>query len=161
MIATHYHVRWMIRTDLPQVLDIERGCFASPWTESDFITRLRMKSVIGMVATADYPPGPYGVPPLERVVGYMVYEIHESRYHVINFAVCDTMRWKGVGSAMAEKLKGRLNGNRKRILLEVSERNLAGQLFWKSQGFRCESIISDFYDDCDDAAYQFVYRSEP
>lgn len=159
MIATHYHVRHMIRTDMRQVLDIERGSFASPWTESDFIARMRLRNVIGMVATADYPPGPYGVPPLERVVGYMVFELHETRYHLINFAVCETMRWRGVGGAMAAKLKDKLSGKRDRILLEVSEKNLAGQLFWKAQGFRCESIINDYYHEVDDQAYQFVYRS--
>jgi ribosomal-protein-alanine N-acetyltransferase len=160
MIATQYHIRWMIRSDMHQVIDIERGSFPTPWTENDFITRLRMKGVIGLVATADYPPGPYGAPPLERVVGYMVYELHTNRYHVINFAVCETMRWRGVGSALAARLKQKLGGDRNRILLEVGERNLPGQLFWKSQGFRCENIISDFFDESDDKAYQFVYRRQ-
>jgi ribosomal-protein-alanine N-acetyltransferase len=31
------HIRWMIRRDMAEVLDIERGSFEFPWFEEDFI----------------------------------------------------------------------------------------------------------------------------
>ena len=31
------HIRWMIRRDMPEVLDIERCSFEFPWTEDDFV----------------------------------------------------------------------------------------------------------------------------
>ena len=31
------HIRWMIRRDMPEVLDIEQCGFEFPWSEEDFI----------------------------------------------------------------------------------------------------------------------------
>ena len=70
------HIRWMIRRDMPEVLDIENDGFEFPWSEEDFIRCLRQRNCIGMVAEHD-----------ERVVGFMIYELHKTRLHVLNFAV--------------------------------------------------------------------------
>jgi len=43
------HIRWMIRRDMPEVLDIESGSFEFPWSEEDFIRCLRQRNCIGMV----------------------------------------------------------------------------------------------------------------
>ena len=75
------HIRWMIRRDMPEVLKIEAGSFEFPWSEEDFIRCLRQRNCIGMVAEHD-----------ERVVGFMIYELHKSRLHIINFAVHPTFR---------------------------------------------------------------------
>ena len=34
---TRVHIRWMIRRDMPEVLEIERKSFEFPWFEEDFI----------------------------------------------------------------------------------------------------------------------------
>ena len=70
------HIRWMIRRDMPEVLDIENRSFEFAWTEEDFIRCLRQRNCIGMVAEHD-----------ERVVGFMIYELHKNRLHILNFAV--------------------------------------------------------------------------
>ena len=44
------HIRWMIRRDMPEVLDIERDSFEFPWSEEDFMRCLRQRNCIGMVA---------------------------------------------------------------------------------------------------------------
>ena len=43
-------IRWMIRRDMPEVLDIERLSFEFAWTEEDFLCCLRQRNCIGMVA---------------------------------------------------------------------------------------------------------------
>ena len=43
------HIRWMIRRDMAEVLDIERQCFEFPWTEDEFINCLRQRNAIGMI----------------------------------------------------------------------------------------------------------------
>ena len=58
------HIRWMIRRDMPEVLEIEQSSFEFPWTEEDFIRCLRQRNCIGMVAEYD-----------EKVVGFMIYEL--------------------------------------------------------------------------------------
>jgi [ribosomal protein S18]-alanine N-acetyltransferase len=142
------HIRWMIRRDMPEVLAIEQQCFEFPWYEDDFIRCLRQRNCIGMVAEAS-----------ERVVGFMIYELHKSRLHILNFAVHETHRRRGVGTQMSRKLIGKLsNDRRSRILLEIRETNLPAQLFFRQLGFRAVSVLRDFYEDTTEDAYLMQYR---
>jgi len=150
--AIRVHIRWMIRRDMMEVLEIENQSFEFPWSEEDFIRCLRQRNCIGMVAEHD-----------ERVAGFMIYELHRNRLHILNFAVSDEFRQRAVGRQMADKLVGKLSGQRRnRILLEVRETNLAAQLFFRELGFRAISVLRDFYDDTTEDAYlmQYRYRTE-
>jgi ribosomal-protein-alanine N-acetyltransferase len=40
-------VRWMIRRDMPEVLDVEGDSFKFPWLEEDFIRCLRQRDCSG------------------------------------------------------------------------------------------------------------------
>ena len=145
------HIRWMIRRDMPEVLDIEADGFEFPWSEEDFIRCLRQRNCIGMVAECE-----------ERVVGFMIYELHRTRLHVLNFAVAKAARRRGIGTQMVEKLGGKLAPQRRtRILLEVRETNLAAQLFFRRQGYRAVSVLQDFYEDTTEDAYLMQYRYKP
>lgn len=142
------HIRWMIRRDMPDILQIEQRSFEFPWSEEDFIRCLRQRNCIGMVAEFS-----------ERVVGFMIYELHRSRLHILNFAVHPDMRRRQVGTQMAQKLCGKLSLDRRnRILLEVRERNLPAQLFFRSVGFRAISVLRDFYEDTTEDAYLMENR---
>ena len=142
------HIRWMIRRDMPEVLEIERRSFEFPWSEEDFIRCLRQRNCIGMVAEHN-----------EQVVGFMIYELHKNRLHVLNFAVNPTCRRKNVGNQMVNKLVNKLSHQRRnRILLEVRETNLSAQMFFAKAGFRAVSVLRDFYDDTTEDAYMMQYR---
>ena len=144
------HIRWMIRRDMPEVLDIESSSFEFPWTEDDFVNCLRQRNCIGMVAEHD-----------ERVVGFMIYELHKSRLHIINFSVDARYQRRGVGSQMLQKLVGKLSHQRRnKILLEVRETNLNAQLFFKENRFRAVSVLRDFYDDTTEDAYLMQYTHQ-
>ena len=41
------HVRWMVRRDMPEVLEIEGESFDFPWSEEDFIRCLRQRDCSG------------------------------------------------------------------------------------------------------------------
>ncbi len=142
------HIRWMIRRDMAEVLYTEQSSFEFPWSEEDFIRCLRQRNCIGMVAECE-----------ERVVGFMIYELHKNRLHVLNFAVNPNWRRRGVAQQMIEKLINKLSHQRRnRILLEVRETNLDAQLFFKAAGFRAVSVLRDFYDDTTEDAYLMQYR---
>jgi len=144
------HIRWMIRRDMPEVLAIESDSFEFPWCENDFLRCLRQRNCIGMVAERN-----------NEVVGFMIYELHKSRLHILNFAVSARYRRVGVGTQMIAKLLGKLSTDRRnRILLEVRETNLAAQLFFRATGFRAVSVLRQFYEDTPEDAYlmQFRYR---
>ncbi len=147
------HIRWMIRRDMPEVLAIENESFEFPWSDEDFIRCLRQRNCIGMVAESE-----------GRVLGFMIYELHNTRIHLLNFAVASQCRRQGVGSRMVEKLVGKLSHQRRtRIALEVRETNLAAQLFFRQNGFRAISVLRSFYEDSPEDAYvmQFRYRAKP
>jgi ribosomal-protein-alanine N-acetyltransferase len=144
-------IRWMIRRDMAEVLDIETEGFEFPWSEEDFIRCLRQRNCIGMVAEQN-----------ERVVAFMIYELHKTRLHLLNFAVAASARRRGVGMQMMEKLMGKLSPQRRtRVVLEVRETNLAAQLFFRGLGFRAVSVLRDFYDDTTEDAYLMQYRWKP
>jgi [ribosomal protein S18]-alanine N-acetyltransferase len=146
--AVKVHIRWMIRRDMPASLAIEADSFEFPWCENDFLRCLRQRNCIGMVAEQN-----------ERIVGFMIYELHKTRLHILNFAVSSRYRRSGVGTQMVTKLIGKLSTQRRnRILLEIRETNLAAQLFFRSCGFRAVSVLRDFYEDTPEDAYLMQYR---
>jgi ribosomal-protein-alanine N-acetyltransferase len=98
----------------------------------------------------------------DRVVGFMVYELHKTRIHVLNFAVAPGYRRRGVGSQMLAKLTGKLSSQRRtRIVLEVRETNLSAQLFFRENGFRAVSVLKEYYADSPEDAYMMQYRFRP
>jgi ribosomal-protein-alanine N-acetyltransferase len=142
------HIRWMIRGDMDDTLEIENQSFEFPWSEDDFVRCLRQRNCIGMVAEHD-----------DQIVGFMIYELHKTRLHVLNFSVARQYRRLGVGTQMLQKLVAKLSHQRRsRILLEVRETNLAAQLFFRKCGFRAISVLRDFYEDTTEDAYLMQYR---
>jgi len=141
---------WLTRAELREALEIERRAFEFPWSEDEFIRCLRQRNCIGIGAKVN-----------GRIVGYMVYEIYEKRFHVLNFAVDVLHRRSGIGSGLLGTLIGKMSVQRRmRIMLECRESNTAAQLFFRSQGFKAVSILRDFYDDTVEDAYVFQYRLE-
>ena len=141
--STYVHIRWMIPRDMPEVLNIERKSFEFTWSEDDFIRCLRQRNCIGMVAEEE-----------DKVIGFMIYELHKDCLHIINFAVHPKHRRKRVGFGMIAKLKSKLSHERRnKILLEVRETNLEAQLFFKQMRFIATKVLRDNYEDITEDAY--------
>src|SRR5437016_11196344 len=142
------HIRWMIRRDMPEVLQTEQASFDFSWTEEDFLRCLRQRNCIGMVAEQG-----------EKVVGFMIYELHKAKLHILNFAVHPTCRRLGIGAQMIAKLISKLSSHpRTRITLEVRETNLHAQLFFHKQEFKAVRVLRAFYDDSGEDAFLMEYR---
>lgn len=141
-------VRWMLRRDLNEVLAIEQASFDFAWTEEDFLSCLRQRNCIGIVVEHD-----------KKVAGFMIYELHKNKLHILNFAVHPHFRRQRVGSAMVEKLINNLSQLRRReIMLELRETNMQAQFFFQKQGFKAVSILRKHYEDSDEDAYVMQYR---
>jgi len=144
------HIRWMIRRDISEVLAIENESFEFSWLDEDFIRCLRQRNCIGMVAEHE-----------DGVVGFMIYELHKTRIHVLNFAVARDYRRQSVGSQMLAKLIGKLSSQRRsRLVLEVRETNLPAQLFFRENGFLAVSVLREYYEDTPEDAYLMVLGAE-
>ena len=142
------HIRWMIRRDMPEVLQTEQESFEYAWSEEDFLRCLRQRNCIGMVAEQG-----------EKVVGFMIYELHKAKLHILNFAVHPTCRRSHVGCQMVAKLISKLSSHRRtRITLEVRETNLPAQLFFRAQGFKAVRVLRGYYEDSGEDAFLMQYR---
>src|SRR5947208_3372161 len=142
------HIRWMIRRDMPEVLQTEQESFEYAWTEEDFLRCLRQRNCIGMVAEQG-----------EKVVGFMIYELHKSKLHILNFAVHPNCRRLGVGAQLVQKLISKLSTHRHtRITLEVRETNLVAQLFFQKQGFKAVRVLRSYYEDTGEDAFLMQYK---
>ncbi len=141
-------IRWLIRRDMAEVLRIEQSSFGSPWNDEDFLCCLRQRNCIGMVAEHEH-----------RILGFMIYELHKSRLHILNFAVAPEVRKQGIGAQMVLRLVDKLSQQRRsEILLEVRESNLEAQLFFKKQGFKAVCVLRRHFDDTEEDAYIMQFR---
>ena len=87
-------IRWMIRRDMPEVMDIERLSWELPLTEDELLYYLKQRPVIGMVAESK-----------GRVIGFMIYEMNGGRLQLHHLAIHPFHRRRGIGSLMIEKLE--------------------------------------------------------
>ena len=144
-------IRWFTKNDIPEMLEIEQACFsARSWTEEDFLSCLHGNNTIGMVATSNAD---------DRVVGFMIYDLQESQRLLLSLAVAPEEQRLGVGTALIEYLKWRINPRRPEVQLALRESNLAAQLFFKSAQFRATAVFSDYFPDGEDA-YVMRFKKE-
>lgn len=132
------HMRWMITRDLPAVLAMDEESFEHPWPEEIFRLNLRARHCVGMVAEKN-----------DRILGFMVYELHKSLIYMLRSAVQCGERQRGIGSAQVQKLYRRLHGfRRRRLLLPVPDDNLFSYpTFFKKQQLHAVATIP--YSDGD------------
>jgi len=138
-------VRWLIQTDIPAVLEIERGSFVRPWTADEFKKVLAHNNCVGIVSET-----------AGRVTGFVIYEIFRSKVQLLNVAVHPRHRRKGYGSAMLAQIVSRLEpGRQESVVGEVRESNLPAQLFLRHNGFRAVEILRDYFKDEGEDGYLF------
>lgn len=133
-----FHIRWMIRRDLPEVLAIDRQSWIEPWDDLRFNDQLRHPKIVGQVVQPAV--WTYGEPP---IVGYMVYQFSRDRIRLVRLAVHPSHRRKGIGRAMIEKLltKCRPKGESPRVLqIVVPEDDLPTQLWLRACGIRARGV---------------------
>lgn len=145
------HIRWMIRRDMPEVLDIEYAGDAIPWSEEEFAAALRQRNCIAMVAE-------HGA----NVVGFMMYELTKGQLHLLKLAVHPALRRRGIGAALLRKLRRKLRGDRPKITLHIRETNLPGQLFLRAGGFKATKVARKMFPDAlsPTLAYEDGYAME-
>jgi ribosomal-protein-alanine N-acetyltransferase len=134
----------MTQADLPEVLEIERACFPSPWSRQCFLAEvLNRRRSHPLVARLNEPGG--GASP---VAGYAcLWQVHEEIW-INNLAVRADLRRRGLGRRLVrEALRlGRELGCRQAIL-EVRPSNREAIRLYQSEGFEEISRRSRYYTD--------------
>lgn len=136
---------------MSSILDIEAKSFEYPWNFSTLEECIVCRKNVAMVATVE-----------NKVVGYIVYELHTASVHLLNLAVAEKNRRQGIATTLVETLRKKLHPDRRsKIVLGVRESNLEAQLFFRSLGFRAVQIVRDYYDDTTDDCYRMTYSVVP
>ncbi|MFA6523408.1 MAG: GNAT family N-acetyltransferase [Candidatus Peribacteraceae bacterium] len=129
-------IRNMIYSDLNETLETERDSFAVPKPKHEFIAHQNRKHTL-IVAE-------YG----ERNIGHMIFNDQPKHLtHLLSLAVRPIYRRLGVGSQMVAYLLSTLRTQRKsRIILEISDGNFPGMIFFRSCGFRVVNKLNDYFE---------------
>lgn len=141
------HIRWCIRRDIPEVIAIENATSQNPWTEDDFFRCLRERNTIAMIAERD-----------GALVGFMVYTLNKKFLEIIRLSVHPGFQRARVGTAMINKLIGKLETLRRPVIqTTLRETNLTAQIFLRAHGFKATRILRGHYHDTNEDAFKFSY----
>lgn len=142
------HFCWIVRQDMPAILEIERASYAFPWGEAEFLDALLERGGIGIVAKA------FG-----RVAGFVVYNAGLRSLEIVNLAVAPELRRRGIGRQLIDLLKDKLaHGGRNELTACVGDDSLDAQLFLRDQGFRATTVLRNHFQQHDGDAYLMRYR---
>lgn len=111
---------------IPEILEIEKYSFTTPWSSISFQNELYNPYGIGLVALAD-----------DTVIAYIVADYRFEEGHILNVAVHPAYRRKGIARRLLDIVLGWLKEKECRfIYLEVRTSNLAARKLYESLGFR-------------------------
>ena len=141
-------IRWLVRADYPKVIAIEEECFGvHALTNKELTDGLHGLRNVGVSAWLD-----------DDIAGFMLYELFKEIIHLTDLAVTDRCRHLGVGTVLMKTLIDKLGKHdRSKIILEVRETNLAGQLFFRQMGFRATEVLRNHFSDIGEDAYRMSY----
>ncbi len=129
-------IRRLTYADLPQVIAIERRAFTTPWSLAMFVLELSKPSGICLAAVRG-----------DRIVGYLVCSRYDTIWHLMNVAVDDRLRRRGIASALLTRLFGESDTEGARYTLEVRTSNTGAIRLYERFGFRSAGLRRRYYQD--------------
>jgi ribosomal-protein-alanine N-acetyltransferase len=124
--------------DLDTVEEIERASYPTPWSRSMFVAELRKPSALALGAYA----GERGL------VGYAFVSRYVDAWHVMNVAVADDYRRRGVATTLLERLfELTASDPRSGYTLEVRVSNVHAIRLYERLGFEARGIRRGYYTD--------------
>ena len=121
--------------DLDQVMEIEKACYANPWTRGGFETELARSVTVSLVMKE-----------AESTVAYLIFWLLQEEIHVLNLAVRPDQRGLGLGRFFLEYMFdwGKKIGVRK-AFLEVRASNKAARWLYEKTGFLKVGLRENYY----------------
>ena len=124
--------------DLDGVEAIERESYATPWSRSMFDAELRKPSSLALGAFTND----------DALVGYAFVSRYVDAWHVMNIAVTDAFRRRGIASALLERLfEVTETDSRRGYTLEVRVSNAGAIALYEKLGFERRGIRRGYYTD--------------
>jgi ribosomal-protein-alanine N-acetyltransferase len=129
-------IRRLVYPDLPQVIEIERRVFPTPWSLAMFVLELSKPSGICLAALSK-----------ERLIAYLICSRYDTVWHVMNVAVDLDRQREGLATALLAELYARVDDPEARFTLEVRRSNLQAIRLYEREGFRAAGMRRRYYQD--------------
>jgi ribosomal-protein-alanine N-acetyltransferase len=129
-------IRRLTYADLPGVIAIERRAFTTPWSLAMFVLELSKPDGICLAAMSG-----------DRLLGYLICSRYDIVWHVMNVAVDDRLRRRGLALALIEQLFARADTPGEQYTLEVRASNAPAIALYERLGFRDAGRRPGYYHD--------------
>jgi ribosomal-protein-alanine N-acetyltransferase len=132
--------------DLSAVEKVERRAYPTPWSRSMFAGELAKPSSVAVGAfDAEYR---------DRLAGYLIVSRYVDAWHIMNLAVDDPYRRRGIARRLLDELFARTAGDDTRgYTLEVRVSNQRAIAVYERAGFRITGVRRSYYTDNREDAY--------
>ncbi len=128
-------IRQMYPTDIPEVVNIERTIFTTPWSETSFLQEINNLYSIKKVAVLN-----------NTTIGYVCANHILNESHILNLAVHPEFRRCGIATKLVkEVLKELKEKGCDFVYLEVRGSNLSAKKFYEKLGFIIVALRKDYY----------------
>ena len=135
----------MHRADLPAVLEIERRAFSQPWSRAFFEKELATPFARLQVAIDESGAR-------AELVGYTCFWRVTDEVHLLNVAVQEGRRGRGIGRFLVEAvIQEARTAQARTLFLEVRAGNVAARRLYRQLGFRNLGIRRGYYGPGQDA----------
>lgn len=134
-------IRPMMRSDLAEVLEVERAGFTHPWTEAMFLAELdNPQASVDLLRLDDH------------LAAYLCSWLFCGELHILNIVTAPAFRRRGLARRLLDHVieRSRLKGL-ERVLLEVRIGNAAAIGLYQHYGFIRDGVRKRYYPDGEDA----------
>jgi [ribosomal protein S18]-alanine N-acetyltransferase len=131
--------------DLPQIVEIERLSFDSPWSRDSFLRELSLPfSRTTVAVTTNGKP--------EAIAGYLCRWLVADECHILNVAVHPTARRAGIGARlMTDAIDEAKREKARFVTLEVRRSNVAARSLYRKLSFEERRLRKNYYGAGEDA----------
>ncbi|MCC6222638.1 MAG: ribosomal protein S18-alanine N-acetyltransferase [Thermoleophilia bacterium] len=132
--------------DLPSIEQIERRSYPTPWSRSMFASELAKPSSVCL--------GAIDRDAHDRLVAYLVVSRYVDAWHVMNLAVDERYRHRGIARRLLDELFALTAADGMRgYTLEVRVSNARAIALYERAGFRTTGLRRGYYTDNREDAY--------
>jgi ribosomal-protein-alanine N-acetyltransferase len=127
---------------LTEILRIEEACFSAPWT------RKMLEAELSGNPFAHFLVARREEDAAESIVGYLCYWIVFEEVRLMNLAVIQSMRHRGIAKSLViSALQTGMSQSAHRAVLEVRASNQAAQRLYEGFGFSRTAVRPKYYAD--------------